>query len=97
MPPTDYKLYYVEHKEVISERSRINYLENKQKYLEHQKSRYYNKREAIIKMKKIEFYACRDRMRYANIWEYHFWVRPLMVRRNRERHAISGMVSFFLF
>ena len=63
MPPTDYKLYYVEHKEVISERSRINYLENKQKYLEHQKSRYYNKREEIIKMKKIKI-ACACGGRY---------------------------------
>lgn len=64
MPPTDYKQYYIDNKEVISERSRINYLENKQKYLEHQKSRYYNKRDEIRKMKKVKIpCACGGRYR----------------------------------
>jgi len=54
MPPTDYKQYYIDHKEVIAERSRICYLENKEKYLEFQKTRYYNKRDELLKIKKIK-------------------------------------------
>jgi len=54
MPPTDYKKYYIEHKEVIYERSKNRYLEHKEKYLELQKSRYYNKRDEISKKKKVK-------------------------------------------
>ncbi len=54
MPPTDYKKYYIEHKEVIYERARQRYLENKEKCLALQKSRYYNKRDEIRKMKKVK-------------------------------------------
>ncbi len=54
MPPTDYKLYYIEHKQIISERARLRYIDNKESCLKAQKCRYYNKRDEILKKKKIK-------------------------------------------
>ncbi len=64
MPPTDYKKYYIEHKEEIYERARQRYLENKEKCLALQKSRYYNKRDEICKKKKVKITCeCGSRFR----------------------------------
>ena len=54
MPPTDYKQYYIDHKDIINTRSKNRYLENKEKCLEYHHKRYSENKQEILNRQKIK-------------------------------------------
>ena len=69
MPPTDYKQYYIDHKEIIITRSKNRYIEHKdyintscknryqekkQDCIDYQRKRYEEKKQEILRKKKIK-------------------------------------------
>lgn len=54
MPPTDYKQYYIDHKEIINTRSKKRYQENKEKCLEYRHKKYSENKQEILKRQKIK-------------------------------------------
>jgi len=69
MPPTDYKQYYIDHKEIITTRSKNRYIEykddinsrsknryqeKKQECIDYQRKRYEEKKQEILRKKKIK-------------------------------------------